>query len=171
MKILTEDRRRQMMVQGVRDLFAAGWVGEQVFAQLGLHRAVDVLDDPRQRTRVIGAAWKSERPVGALLAGGLGAAAALELAASARQRDWLDFAASLCALGAVKASVACALAGNAIANASGNGETPIATGFSPREDTPRAARRAQRLLSIFAPIGIGLALTSIGLSIAARATK
>jgi hypothetical protein len=168
MKLLTEDRRKQMMLQSTRDLFAAGWLGEQVFAHLGLHRAVDVVSDPRERTRVIGEAWNKERPVGALLLGGLVASAAVELAAAARRRDWLELAASICALGAVGASVGCAISGAAI---SGHGETPIATGFTPRHDTPRRARRAQRLLSVFAPIGIALGAASIGLSIAARKTE
>jgi hypothetical protein len=170
MNLVTEKKSGERLIGGVRDLLTAGWLGEQLFAQLGLHRAVSVLRDPGERTRVISAAWKAERPFGATVGGALALTALEGLVSGPRDRkkNRLDRAASALALGACAASVGSALAGQRIA-ASGHGETPIETGFSPDAETPSGARNAQKMLRVLAPIGMALGVASIGLSLASRA--
>jgi hypothetical protein len=170
--MLREKTRETKILPGVRDLLAAGWLGEQTFAQLGLHRAVSVLQDPGERTKVIAQAWKIERPVSATLGIALGAVSLLGIVrAGRRERSGLDRAASACALGAVVTGFACAVAGKVVGHAVADHETPIATGFTPNEDTPARARAAQRTLRILAPIGMVLGVASIGLSVAGRSCE
>jgi hypothetical protein len=160
--------KAELVRPGVRDLFAAGWLGEQMFAQLGLHRAVGVLQDPSDRTRVIAESWRSERPYGVALGLGLAGASIVGLARGLDRQSRLDVAASGCALGAVAASLACMEAGRVVSHAAPNDGTPIRTGFAPMERTPPRARRAQRVLNVLAPVGMLLGAASIGFSIAAR---
>jgi hypothetical protein len=162
-KIVTGSRRNDMMVQGVRDLFAAGWLGEQAFAHLGLHRAVSVLADPRERSKVIGQSWKSERPFGRAIEVGLASVALVDLVRDARKGRWFDLAASACALGAVGTAIASEISGSRIGSS-----TPIETAFTPHSDAPRSARTAQTALKFLAPIGLGFAAASIALSIVSR---
>lgn len=178
MKILSERERSAMRTQGTRDLLTAGWLGEQMFAQLGLHRAVSVLDDPGDRTRVIARSWRVERPYHMAVALGLAGVSLAQIVRDRQRRSLLrrdagpaaalDVAASACALGAVASSLGCAIAGRVVSHAMPDARTPIATGFAPVAATPRSARAAQKVLRVLAPIGMGLALSSLGLSIAAR---
>ncbi len=165
--IVTRARRADMMAQGFRDLFAAGWLGEQLFAQAGLHRAVSVLDDPRERSKVIRAAWRAERPFGRAIELGLGAASLAMLVIDARRGRWLDVAASACGLAAVATAVGSEVSGSTIGRADADG-TPIETAFTAHADTPDAARRAQSVLKVLAPVGLGLAVASLALSVCSR---
>lgn len=148
----------------IRDVLAASWLGEQLFAQLGLHRAVTCLEDPRDRSNIIAESWRAERPVDAAVALGLAGASAFALANGIRRGRWLEAASGACGLGAVGAHAASIAAGKAV------GRAAIETGFTPSDETPEHAQRAQRALRVLAPLGIGLAVASIGLSFAARAT-
>lgn len=166
-EIVTEARRTDMMAQGVRDLFTAGWLGEQAFAQLGLHRAVSVLSDPRERSKVIGESWRAERPFGRAIEVGLAGAALFDLVRGVRRGRWFDLAASACALAAVGTAIGNELSGRAIDRAEDH-ETPIEDAFTSHADTPPAARTAQRVLRVLAPLGLGLAAASIALSFVSR---
>jgi hypothetical protein len=165
--IVTKSRRADMMVQGVRDLFAAGWLGEQAFAQLGLHRAVSVLEDPGERTKVIGAAWRAERPFGRAIQLGLAGTSLVELVRDVKRGKVFDIAASACALGALAAAIGCEVAGSSIGRAQ-SGRTPIASAFSSHDATPASARKAQSALKVLVTVGLALGAASIGLSIASR---
>ena len=166
--IVTGSRRNDMMAQGVRDLFTASWLGEQMFAHAGLHRAVSVLEDPRERSKLIGEAWRSERPFGRAIELGLAGSSLYDLVRDARRGRWIDLAASVCGLAAVGTAIGSEIAGLTIGHADRPNDTAIETGFTPHDETPRAARRAQGFLKVLAPVGLGLAVASIALSIVSR---
>jgi hypothetical protein len=134
----------------VHNLGLATWFGGALFGQVALNPTVSRISDRRERGRVLNEAWgrfnaaNSAAVAATLLAwrlGGLKADGELRAPILARLKNLLLG-------GAAISGVASGILGARIAKQSSEGDTPVESGTQPAPETPEAAARAQRMISL-----------------------
>ena len=144
----------------------ASWLGGTMFGQFALNPAVGKISDPRDRGKVVNAAWKGYNVVNMLSLGaiavGWGGARLTESAPprlTDRERSLAKAKDALTAT-AVVAGVASGVQGGRLATSAPDGAVPIERGLKPAADTPQVAARAQKSLRVFGSLSI---LSGVGL--------
>jgi hypothetical protein len=140
------------LVRAAHDAGAAGLLGGSLYGRYALHPAVARLADPRERGKVVNAAWRRYGVVNGLslvaVTGGWLAARASEARPrllSQRERVLSGVKDGLVAAVTV-GGLATALAGVRFAGQAPDGAVPLATGSKPAPETTREAARLKRRL-------------------------
>ncbi len=132
------------------NLGLATWFGGALFGQVALNPTVSRISDRRERGQVLNVAWgrfnavNSAAVAATLLAwrlGGLKADGELRAPVLARLKNLLLD-------GAAIGGIASGILGARIARQSSEGGTPVESGTRPAPETPEAAARSQRMISL-----------------------
>ena len=156
------------MTRAVHNIGTAVWFGGTLMGCVALNPAVEVLDDPEERGKMVDEGWARFQPWGAA---GLGAAIVSHFlmrrnpprrpsstyVSVARIKDVLMAAAAV-------SSLASMALGEYAVNAEPDAYTPIESATKPNEDTPEDAEKAQSGLTLVNWVlllsGIGILATS-----------
>jgi hypothetical protein len=140
---------RNTLIRSLHDLGAAAWFGGSLMGAVGVNGASAAVRDPKDRTRVASAGWKSWQPVsaaavGAHLVGGAGILLANRDRAKHQSGVRSNTVIKLAVTGAALAvTVANAALGRKAAEATGH---PVEGATEPAEQTPQDAATAQQQL-------------------------
>lgn len=156
----------QDAARAVHDVGLAAWLGGATFGKFALNPSVAAAGDPRERGKVVNAAWNGYNVVNAL---GLGTAALVHVAArttalkpenlSGRERTLITVQDGF--MGAsVLTGVLNGVQGARLARQAPEGAVPVETGTKPTADTPPAAAKIQKSLETLGNVNI---LSGIGL--------
>ena len=141
-----------LLVRAGHDLGAAGLLGGSLYGRYALHPAVTKLPDPRERGKVVNAAWRRYGVVnGAALVAVTGgwlaerATAAGPALLSERERR-LSAVKDALVVAVTAGGLSTGLAGVRFARQAPEGAVPLATGSKPAPETTREAARLKRRL-------------------------
>ena len=161
-------RRRSGLSAGLgrvaHDIGLGALIGGNLFARVGMHPALGELHDPRERGKVLNAAWRRYGTVNslsllALVAGWAGEHAQASGPGSRPARERRVASAQDGALAAVVVSgVAAALQGMRFARMEPGGAVPLADGSTPAAQTPDREARAKRTLNALGNLNLASAL-------------
>ncbi|SNT55200.1 hypothetical protein SAMN05216276_10619 [Streptosporangium subroseum] len=159
--------KRNTVVRTMHDVGLAVWFGGSLMGAVGLNGAASVIDDKRERTRMVNAGWNRWTPVNfAGIAMHLVGAAGLLMANKGRVAIQQGVGANT----ALKAGLTgAALAATAYSRVLGAkiekaGDVPSEDGVKPDEDTPRDVAMAQRQLSVMQWVIPGVTGTLVALT-------
>jgi len=152
--------------RAAHDWGLASWLGGSMYGQFALNPSVARISDPRERGKVVNAAWNGYNAINALSLG----AVALGWFASRftetrpdrltdRERGLAKAKDSL-TLAALGTGVASAVQGARLAKAEPEGAVPVERGTKPAQETPKGAARIQRSL---AALGAANIASGVGL--------
>jgi hypothetical protein len=150
--------------RAAHDVGLGALIGGNLFARVGMHPALGELRDPRERGKVLNAAWRRYGTVNSLsllaVVAGWGAARAQERGPGLRPaRERRLAAARDGAMAAVVGSgVAAALQGMRFARMEPGGAVPLADGSTPTAQTPDREARARRTLNTLGNLNLASAL-------------
>lgn len=150
----------------VHYLGLATWFGGALFGQVALNPTVSRISDRRERGRVLNEAWgrfnavNSASVAATLLAwrlGGLKADGELRAPVLTRLKNLLLG-------GAAISGIVSGILGARIASQSSEGDTPVESGTRPAPETPDAAARSQRMISLTGASALALLVGVIATS-------
>jgi hypothetical protein len=150
--------------RAAHDVGLGALIGGNLFARVGMHPALGELRDPRERGKVLNAAWRRYGTVNslsliALMAGWAGARAeetGFRLRSARRRR--LAGARDGAMAAVVVSGVAAALQGMRFARMEPGGAVPLADGSRPAAQTPDREARAKRTLNALGNLNLASAL-------------
>ena len=160
--------------RAAHDIGLAAIIGGNLFARIGMHPAVAEIDDPRERGKVVNAAWRRYGTVNSLglsaLVVGWAAARAGEArpgmlsAREGRLASAKDVAVAVVAI----TGVAAGLEGMRFGSMEPEGAVPLAHGDSASAEATGGERRSKRVLSALGSchLGAALALAAINATLA-----
>jgi uncharacterized membrane protein len=158
--------------RGLHDVGLAAIVGGNLFARVGMHPAVAEIDDPRERGKVVNAAWRRYGTVnslglGALIAGWGGARLSEARPSMLSERERQLAAAKDVAVGIVAVTgVAAGLEGMRFGSMEPEGAVPLDDGDTASSAASAKQQRSKRLLSAVGACHLGAALALIGINAA-----
>jgi hypothetical protein len=150
--------------RAAHDVGLGALIGGNLFARVGMHPALGELRDPRERGKVLNAAWRrygtvNSLSLAALMAGWAGARAqetGPRLRSVRRRR--LAGARDGATAAVVVSGVAAALQGMRFARMEPGGAVPLADGSTPAAHTPDREARAKRTLNALGNLNLASAL-------------
>ena len=157
----------------VHDLGLATWFGGSVFGILALNPAVEVLDDPEERGKMVDEGWARFQPYGALgLLGALVGHIIMRRNPPRRPTQTYKTTAlvqDFLLVGALVSSAASVALGEYADHQEPDAYTPVESATTPNEDTPEETVRAQKGLSLTSwaqlVTGVGLFVCSAILAV------
>jgi hypothetical protein len=175
-------RRRSSLSAGLgraaHDIGLGALIGGNLFARVGMHPALGELHDPRERGKVLNAAWRRYGTVNslsllALVAGWAGARAQQSAPGARPARDRVATAQDGALAAVVVSGVAAALQGMRFARMEPGGAIPLADGSTPAAQTPDREARAKRTLNALGNLNLAsaLALAAVNASRQADASR
>src|SRR5215218_3820536 len=169
------------LVRAAQDLGAAGLLGGSLYGRYALHPAVAGLSDPRERGKLVNAAWRRYGVVNGISLGAVAGGWLLARATEAQPTRLSDLERRLSAVkdGLVAAvsfgGVATGLAGMRFARQAPEGAVPLATGSKPAPETTREAarlkRRLDRLGALTTAAEVGLVAVNAALAQSGRTPR
>jgi hypothetical protein len=149
--------------RAAHDIGLGALIGGNLFARVGMHPALGELHDPRERGKVLNAAWRRYGTVNSLsllaLVAGRAGARAQEAGGLRGPRERRVARAQDGAIAAVVVSgVAAALQGMRFARMEPGGAVPLADGSTPAAQTPDREARAKRTLNALGNLNLASAL-------------
>lgn len=162
MRLRTSSEPAASLGRAAHDVGLGALIGGNLFARVGMHPALGELRDPRERGKVLNAAWRRYGTVNslslvALVAGWAGARAQETRLRSARERR-LAGARDGAMAAVVISGVAAALQGMRFARMEPGGAVPLADGSRPAALTPDREARAKRTLNALGNLNLASAL-------------
>ncbi len=146
------EKKPGALVRALHDIGLATWFGGTVMGVLAMNPAVEVLDDPEERGKMVDEGWARFQPFGAL---GLFTAFVAHIIMRRRgpkkaTQTYKNVALiqDVCALAAIGSSIASLALGEYTVHADPDGYTPIESATTPTEETPDDVEKAQGGLSI-----------------------
>ena len=161
------DDRVSAAGRAAHDLGLAAILGGNLFARVGMHPAVAVISDPRERGEVVVSAWRRYGAVNgigllAVLGGWAGARASEAAPSGLSERERIVATVKDGAVAALAISgIASAIAGTWFAALVESGAGPLADGDSAAAAARSGERRAKRLLSIVGGVNLAAAATVV----------
>ena len=158
--------------RGLHDTGLAAIVGGNVFARVGMHPAVAEIEDPRERGKVVNAAWRRYGTVNslglaALVAGWAGARLGEARPAMLSGRERRLATAKDVAVGAVAVTgVAAGLEGMRFGSMEPEGAVPLEDGDTASAGASAEEQRSKRLLSAVGACHLAAALALTGINAA-----
>ena len=140
------------VLKAIGDIGAAAWWGGNLMGILGLNPAVEVLDDPEERGKMVDEGWARYQPYGAL---GLAAATVSHIVTRRdkprRPSQCYQTAAlvkDVCLGVAIVSSIASVALGEYSTEYEADAYTPMESATTPESETPEPVVAAQKGLSI-----------------------
>ena len=157
------DDRVSAAGRAAHDLGLAAILGGNLFARVGMHPAVAVISDPRERGEVVVSAWRRYGAVNgigllAVLGGWAGARASEAAPSGLSERERIV---ATVKDGAVAALAISGIAAMRCAAMEERGAVPLADGDSAAAEASSGERRAKRLLSIVGGVNLAAAATVV----------
>lgn len=158
--------------RGLHDVGLAAIVGGNLFARVGMHPAVTEIEDPRERGKVVNAAWRRYGAVnslglGALIAGWGGARLSEARPSMLSERERQLATAKDVAVGIVAVTgVAAGLEGMRFGSMEPDGAVPLSDGGTASASASPREQRSKRLLSAVGACHLGAALALVGINAA-----
>jgi uncharacterized membrane protein len=157
------------VTRAAHDLGLATWFGGSMFGKLAHNPSVKAISDPRERGKVVNAAWNGYNVINGV---GLGAAAAgwagarvteTNPARMSTTENVLSFAKDGLMVAAVATGIANGVQGARLARQAREGAVPVENGTEPAPETPAEAASIQRSLDVLGNVnlGVGAALIAV----------
>lgn len=156
--------------RAAHDIGLAAIIGGNLFARVGMHPAVAEIEDPRERGKVVNAAWRRYGTVNslglaAIIAGWAGARLSEASPAMLSERERQLATAKDIAVGVVAfTGIAAGLEGMRFGSMESEGAVPLADGDHASSEASAEEQRSKRALNAVGACHLGAALALAGIN-------